>query len=228
VIYAVNHRTQDSQQERTVLESTIQTTVRSRSITVNALSSVYHPLRKKKIVSTGKISRSLRSRSLSGHVRLGHSTIDDKIRAVDERALVGSQEEHGLSLLDGFSESTSREMNLTPVPLCRVVAEPVLEQRRVQRSRAQSVEAEPFTSVHDGELTRHCQNGAFGGCVGELWRRRAHESDDRGSVDDAAALLVVASEGEDGMLAAEPNALDVDVVSQVPDFLRGRDGIWMK
>ena len=37
----------------------------------------------------------------------------------------------------------------------------------------------------------------------------------------------MATQGEDGMLAAKPDALDVDRLGQIPDVLRGGDGIFI-
>ena len=59
-----------------------------------------------------------------------------------------------------------------------------------------------------------------------MWSGGADKSYDGSGVDDAAALLLVLAESEDCVLAAVPHALDVDVVSQVPDLLWGIDGVW--
>jgi hypothetical protein len=58
-----------------------------------------------------------------------------------------------------------------------------------------------------------------------LRRCGADERDDGGSVDDAAAGLLVLAQREDSVLAAEPDAFDVDVVGEVPDFLGRRYGV---
>lgn len=116
-------------------------------------------------------------------------------------------------------------MDLTPVALGLVVSEPVLEERSVERCRAEGVEAEALAGVDDGELAGHGEDGALGGCVGELGSGGTDECDDGCGVDDAALGLLVLAEGEDGVLAAEPHALDVDVLGQVPDLLGGVDGV---
>ena len=174
---------------------------------------------------TSQVLRRLGRRSLRRNIRLRHTAIDHEVAAVHEARLVARQEEHSLSLLDGLSEPSSWEVHLTPVPLLLIVTKPVLQERRIERSRAESVEAEALTRVDDCELAGHGQHGALGGCVRELRGGGADESDDRGGVDDAAALLGVLAHGEDGVLAAEPDALDVDVLGQVPDLLGGVDGV---
>ena len=59
---------------------------------------------------------------------LGHASIDNEVRSIDEAALIARKEEHGLSLFNGFAKASSREMDLTAVAFGCVVAEPVLEE----------------------------------------------------------------------------------------------------
>lgn len=179
---------------------------------------------------------------------LGHATVDDKVGAVDEAGLVAGEEEDGLGLLDGLAETTSREVDLTAEALSLIVAEPVLEKRGaggeissalvrigifegvasfdlLEGGGAEGVEAEALAGVDDGQLAGHGEDGALGGGVGELRGGGADEGDDGGGVDDGGLLLAVAAEGEHGVLAAEPDALDVDVLGQVPDLLGRVDGV---
>jgi hypothetical protein len=93
----------------------------------------------------------------------------------------------------------------------------------LERRRAQGVEAVALASVDHGEFAGQRKNGALAGGVGELGGSRADESDNGGGVDDAALLLAVLAETEDGELAAEPHALDVDGLRQIPDLLGGVD-----
>lgn len=111
------------------------------------------------------------------------------------------------------------------MPLRRIVAQPVLEERGVEWRGAESIEAKAFTGVYDGEFARHGQHGALAGSVCELWGRGADECDYGGGVDDAAFGLLVLAQGEDGVLAAVPDTLDVDVVREIPDVLGCVDGI---
>jgi hypothetical protein len=93
----------------------------------------------------------------------------------------------------------------------------------LKRRRAQGVEAVTLASVDHGEFASQRKDGALAGGVGKLGGSRANESDDGGGVDDAALLLAVLAEAEDGELAAEPHALDVDGLRQIPDLLGGVD-----
>lgn len=71
----------------------------------------------------------LSGRTLRSHIRLGQTTIDDEVSRVDEAALIASQEDDGVGLFDGLSETTGREVNLTTEALLLVVTEPVLQKR---------------------------------------------------------------------------------------------------
>ena len=57
---------------------------------------------------------------------LAQSTVNNKVGAVDEAALITGQEENGLSLLNSLAEPTAGEMHLAAEPLGVVVAQPVL------------------------------------------------------------------------------------------------------
>lgn len=59
---------------------------------------------------------------------LGHPPIDSKVCPVHKAAFVTGQEKHRLSLFNGFSEATSREMDLSTMPFGLIVSQPVLEE----------------------------------------------------------------------------------------------------
>lgn len=160
-------------------------------------------------------------RSLRRDISLGHATINNKIGAVDEAGLITGKEHDSVSLLDSLTEAAGREVHLASVPLLLVVTQPVLQQRCVERRRTQAVEAISLAGVDHGQFSRHGEDGALGGCVSELRSGSADEGDDGGGVDDGAAGLFVAAQGQNGMLAAEPDTLDVDVLGQIPDGLGG-------
>lgn len=61
-------------------------------------------------------------------VALGHTAIDDEIRAIDEARLVAGQEENSLGLLDGLAEAAAGEVHFAAVTLLGVVTEPVLQE----------------------------------------------------------------------------------------------------
>lgn len=101
------------------------------------------------------VDRSLSGWSLGRDIRLGHTTINDKVRAVHEAALVAGQEQDRLSLFNSLTETTRREVDLATQTLGLVVAQPVLEKRCVQRCRAEGIESVALLGVYDGELARH-------------------------------------------------------------------------
>jgi hypothetical protein len=106
-------------------------------------------------------------------------------------------------------------MNLASMTLRYIITQPILQQRRIQRSRAQRIESESLARMHDCEFASQGQDGTFGGCVSELGRCGADERDDRGGVDYGAAELGVTAEGEHGVLAAKPDAFYVDCLGEV-------------
>lgn len=71
--------------------------------------------------------RRLRRRSLGRGIASRHTAIDYKVRAIDKAALVASEEQDSLSLLDSLAEAARREVDFAAVTLGLVVAEPVLE-----------------------------------------------------------------------------------------------------
>jgi hypothetical protein len=67
--------------------------------------------------------------SLTRPAYLSHSTIDHKISSIHEAALVASQENHGVSLLDGLTKPASGEVHLSAEALLLVLTKPVLQER---------------------------------------------------------------------------------------------------
>ena len=59
---------------------------------------------------------------------LRHPSIHHKVGPIDEAAFIAGEEEHGLGLLNGFTESTRRKVDFAAVPLSSIVAEPVLKE----------------------------------------------------------------------------------------------------
>ena len=60
----------------------------------------------------------------------GQPAIDYKVGPVDEAALITSEEEDGLRLLNSFAKAAGRKMDLAAMALSRIVTEPVLEECR--------------------------------------------------------------------------------------------------
>jgi hypothetical protein len=63
-------------------------------------------------------------------LNLGHSAIHDKVRSINEAALIASKEYDGPRLLNSLPKSSSGEMNLSAVTLYTIITQPVLEKRR--------------------------------------------------------------------------------------------------
>lgn len=122
-------------------------------------------------------------------------------------------------MLNRLAKTSTGEVDLASQALGLVIAEPVLQQRCVERCWAQAVEAEALACVHHGELSGQRQHGALGGRVGQLWGGTANQCNDGRRVDDATLCLLVTAQGQNGVLGAEPDALDVDVHGQVPNVL---------
>lgn len=89
----------------------------------------------------------------------------------------------------------------------------------LEGSRAERVETEALSGVNNSQLSRKSKNGTLTGRVRQLRRGGTHQSDHARRVDDASLGLAVLSQATDSMLAAEPHALDINVLGQVPDVL---------
>jgi len=88
----------------------------------------------------------------------------------------------------------------------------------LERTRAEGVEAEALAGMHDRQLAGQRKHRTLASGVRKLGSSSSHESDKAGSVDDAAVLLVVTAQAQHGMLAAKPDALDVDALCQIPNL----------
>jgi hypothetical protein len=75
------------------------------------------------------VLRRLSRWSLGRDVAPGHTAVDNKVRAIDEAALVAGKEKHALGLLNSLTEAASGEVDFTTGALDLVVTEPVLEKR---------------------------------------------------------------------------------------------------
>lgn len=145
--------------------------------------------------------------------------------SIHKAALITGQEHNRMRLLNRLTEPTRGEVDLPPVTLGLIITQPILQERRVQRRRAQAVEAEVLAGVDHGQLPRQGQDGTLGGGVGELRSGASHNGHHGRGVDDGRLGLLVAAEGQHGVFAAEPNTLDVDVHGEIPDLLGGADGV---
>ena len=174
-------------------------------------------------------------------VALSHTTIDNEVCAIDEAALVAGQEKHCLGLLDCLTKAACGEVNLAAVALLSIVTEPVLEERGtvivskkaifrseeglLQWRRAQRVEPVSLPSMHHSQLSCQCQDSALACCVRQLRSRRTNKTNNTSGIDNASLFLSVLAEAQNCVLATEPYTLDVNCLSQVPDFLRCVDSV---
>lgn len=151
--------------------------------------------------------------ALGSHIRRTESTIDCKISAGHIRRVIRGQEQYRLGLLDRLAEATHGHMDQTSVLLFLRVQK-LHQKRGPQRTGAQRVEANVLLGVHDGQLAGHGQYGTLGGRVGQLWSGRTAEGDKGSGVDDGATASL--AHLLNGVLAAPPDALDVDFHGQIP------------
>lgn len=150
---------------------------------------------------------------------------------------------------------TGWKMDLAAVALGRIVAEPVLEEcgaskendisalvrvgprqymthgigvKRpsiLQRRWTERIKPNPLPRMHHRQLPSHCQDSPFTRRIRQLRRRTTDQSNHTRSVDHASVLLPTLPHTEHRMLTPEPHALDIDIVSQIPDLLGGVDGV---
>ena len=180
--------------------------------------------------------------SFGSDICLCHSTVHDEVLvlsvfsfdrtvntytylAVDKARLVTRQKQYRIRLLNSFTESSTGEMDLASLSLGDIISQPILQKRSVQRSWAKRVESQTLSSMHNSQFSRKSQNSTLGSSVRQLRSSGTDQGDDRRSVDDGALSLLVLAHGEHGVLAAEPDTLDVDGLSQVPDLLGCVDGV---
>lgn len=79
--------------------------------------------------------------------------------------------------------------------------------------------------MYNSQFASQRQNSTLASSVRKLRSRGTEESNKRSGVDDATLGLLVAAHAENSVLAAEPNTLDVNALSQIPDLLGGIDSI---
>ena len=74
-----------------------------------------------------------------GQTHLRQPPINNKVRPVNKATLIARQEQHRLRLLDSLTEAPAGEVDLAAMALGRVVAEPVLQERRTAGKPSGSV-----------------------------------------------------------------------------------------
>lgn len=79
------------------------------------------------ISRSSRVLGRLGRRSLRSNIGLGQAAVNDKVRGIDEAALVAGEEHHRVRLLNSLAKATSGEMHLTTEALRLVITKPVLE-----------------------------------------------------------------------------------------------------
>ena len=100
-----------------------------------------------------------------------------------------------------------------------IAREQLAQQRRVDRPRAQRVDAHATARELHAELSRKRQHAPLRGGVGDLRDRRPHHGDERGGVDHRAPARV--EQMRDAVLAAQKDAAQVRVLDALPHLERG-------
>src|SRR5579875_618156 len=154
-----------------------------------------------------------------GRVRAGEPAVDEERRRVHVGGLVGGEEQDGVRNLARLGEATHRDVHHAPLGLHRVGGVELAQERRVDRSRAERVDADAALGELDAELPREGEHAALGGGVGDLRGGGAHDRDERRGVDDRAAAAV--EQVRDAVLAAQEDRAQVRGLHPLPR-LEGR------
>mmetsp|Transcript_7931 Transcript_7931/g.24484 ORF Transcript_7931/g.24484 Transcript_7931/m.24484 type:complete len:288 (+) Transcript_7931:476-1339(+) len=142
--------------------------------------------------------------------------VDEEVGAGAVGGVVGGEEECRACHFVREAEAAHGHVDEAPLLLFRRVEE-TLQERRVEGTGAEAVDANVLARMDDRQFSRHGQNRALGGRVRELRRRCASQSDEARRVDDGAAAG--AAQRGNAVLAAVEDALDVDVERTVPNFV---------
>lgn len=118
---------------------------------------------------------------------LGHSAINHKVCTIHKASLITGKEDDGIRLLNGFSETASREMNFTTMTFGLVITKPILQKRCaipisqcplirgyedvLQRRRTKCIKPKPFSRMHNRQLPCHRQHSTFTRGIRKLRRR---------------------------------------------------------
>src|SRR6478752_10046559 len=89
------------------------------------------------------------------------AAVDEEGRRRDEAGLVGGEEEHGVGHLPRLAETAHRHVDEAPRGTLLVLGEKLLEERGVDRTGAQRVDADPLPGELHAELTGHREHPAL-------------------------------------------------------------------
>jgi hypothetical protein len=143
------------------------------------------------------------------------------VDGVDVGGVVAGQEQGGVGDLARVGEASHRHVHEAPPGRLEVLRVQLAQQRRVDRPRAERVDADVLLGELDAELTAQRQHAALGGGVGDLGRRRSHHRDEARGVDHGAAAGGL--QVRDAVLAAQEDRAQVDRLDALPDVELGGD-----
>ncbi len=156
---------------------------------------------------------------LRRHVGGGQPAVDEERRPVHVGGLVAREEQRAVDDLARLREPAHRPVDPPPLERRGVVAEDAQQERRLDRARAERVDADALPRELHRELAAHREHGALRGAVGDLRRRRAEDRHERRDVDHRAAAAL--EQVRDPVLAAEVDALRVHVLDAIPGVCLG-------
>ena len=131
-----------------------------------------------------------------------------------KRGVIAGEEECRRGDLLGLPEATHRDVDQAFRGAFGVLGEELLQQRRVDRARAERVDPNPAGGELDPELPREREHGPLRGGVGALGDGGTHHRHEGGDVDHRAAAGL--EQVRDAVLAAEKDAAQVDVLDALP------------
>src|SRR2546422_394410 len=151
---------------------------------------------------------------------LGHAAVDEQLDAGDVAAVIGRQEERGLRDLVGAAHPPHRNRGhdiLLELLDLRLAQPQAIEARRLDRTRADRVDADPAPLEIDGPAARERAHRRLGGAV-DAGGLEALGGGDGRVQDDRAAIL----KQRQGLLHREEQALDVGAERRVELLLGDR------
>ena len=147
----------------------------------------------------------------------GDPAVDDERRAVRPARLVRGEIDGHVDDLLGLAEPPGRVACQAELLGRLVLDQPVHQQRRLHRARADRVGPDPLRPELDRQAPRQRQDRALRRSVGVLRHAAADQRDEARDVDDRPAARL--DHRRDRELAAEEDAADVDGHHRIP----GRD-----
>eukprot|EP00128_Syssomonas_multiformis_P000968 Colp12_sorted_trinity150504_noHs@35954 len=136
--------------------------------------------------------------------------------------LVRRKEENSVGDLLSLTEAAHGDMHKAALLLLLSVKE-VHQEGSAQGARAKRVHSDVLAGVDHSELTAHSEDTTLRRSVGDLGGGGTEEGHEGSDVDDAATASTL--QGGDGVAAAEPDTLHVDVHGEIPHILLSGHGV---